>query len=249
MSHFNRRRKAMEGRRCLRGLLGVGALLTMLVTPALATTYVENFDYPDGTNLNGTGGWTGAAGSQIMVYGSKAVLTYDNAFRGTTLTQTLATPISANTIWWHASVEFPNAGSGGNAFDLRLEDASGNAFARWYGGSTWERPRIGDLGIVLGNALLTGPDVWNDLLVVIDTVAKTSTFSLNGATLGTLNYATSGAGNTVGRIRMGFQNATTTQNGDQKYYDSIWVTDVPEPATMGLLVLGALFVSRRRART
>jgi hypothetical protein len=187
--------------------------------------YDEAFSYPD-ASLNGVGGWTGSTGSQIMLSGQKAVLTYDNNYRGTTLTRVLPTPVSGNTILWHASVQYTGTGSGGNAFDLRLEDTAGNAFARWYGGSSWERPRIGDGGCVLGNGILLGPGVWNDLLVTIDTVAKTSTFKVNDTVLGTLSYGgtcSAEPSNAVGRIRIGFQNAGTAQNGDTKLYDNIWV--------------------------
>jgi hypothetical protein len=189
--------------------------------------YDEAFSYyPDG-NLEGLGGWTGTTGSQITVSAQRALLTYNQDYHGTTITQVLPTPVSGNTILWHASVFSGGTAIDGNAFDLRLEDPQGNSFARWYGGAYWERPRIGDGSCVLGNAVLN-EGVWNDLLVTVDTVAKTSTFSLNGTVLGTLTYGGGCLGspepsNVVGRIRMGFQNAGTAQNGAIKYYDNIWV--------------------------
>jgi hypothetical protein len=235
----------------MRRVMGIGVVLALLVTPAMAS-FFDNFDSYTNGELVGQDGWTGTTGIAAVQNDGTLKLTYDDtkkpSVEGTGHVINNFTPVTGPVITWSVDVYAGgNTGQEGNAFDIQLNDAAGLNFARWYGGYNSDTPRIDGFGQVLPGVTLVA-NQWNSLKVVIDTVAKTSTFYHNNNNLGSLAYATNqpAIGAAATQVTIGLQNASTSKNGAYKFYDNLSVT--PEPATLGLLALGALFVSRRRAR-
>jgi hypothetical protein len=112
--------------------------------------------------------------------------------------------------------------------------------ARVYGTATSVRGRMGATGTVTSQYTVT--DVWHDIQVVIDTAANTSTFYLDGTLMGggVLPHSATNCGDVLGTVKI--ENIRTVA-GDFMYIDELYT---PEPATLGLLALGALFIGRRR---
>jgi len=238
-------------------VLAVLAMAAVIATPAAATTYFEPFDY-ENDDIIVCDGWTGPDGIPITVEGRTAKLLYtslDWATKGVQVT--LPTPIGGDMIYWCVRV-WVGGGTAGNVFDIQANDAAGLNFARWYGGYNSERPRInGYSGTQVGTGVTLVPNMWNQLCVYINTVTQQSTFYHNGTLVNTLPYLPNqpNIGNSVAKIYMGFQNASSDKVGSWKFYDDIWVSNtacyVPEPSSLlamsafGLGMLG--YIKRRRA--
>ena len=112
-------------------------------------------------------------------------------------------------------------------WSLWCDDPSGKNLARWYGGGTTARGRIGDSGIVTDLHPLTGN--WDTLIVKIEPALNTSEFFFNGASIGTLDHSSTGAGDSLGRLR--FETvANTGAAGHYLYFDDL---RVGEPLTPG----------------
>jgi hypothetical protein len=111
------------------------------------------------------------------------------------------------------------AGTGDIFWSIYLDDSASNNLARWYGSTRIARGRIG--GTITADMLLSGPDIWDDLYVEIDTAAKTSEFFFNGVSFGTLYQdATSGSG--VSTIRIERIDRPTT-SADSVCFDQLFV--------------------------
>ncbi len=164
-------------------------------TPAGGQCFSETFTYPDGS-LVGNRGWTGSAGSEVGVLSDAVKISGGSDNKEAV--QYVSCSGSGGVITAHVRVK---AGLGsGTLWGFWIDDANGNNLARWYGSGTTARPRIGGTSLVLDSANLTGG--WDDLSVRINTSANTSEFFLNGASLGTLNHSSTGAGDSVGRVML-----------------------------------------------
>src|SRR6185369_2901241 len=91
------------------------------------------------------------------------------------------------------------SGSGDFYWNIALDDPVGNNLARWYGGSTIARGRVGNT--ITPDMLLTGADAWDDLYIKLDTAANTSEFFYNGVSFGAISHGTMPA-STIGSIRL-----------------------------------------------
>ncbi len=80
------------------------------------------------------------------------------------------------------------AGSGDFFWNIAFDDYGGNNLARWYGGSTMARGRVG--GNITADMPLSGVGVWDDLYLKLDTVANTSEFFCNGISFGAISHGT-----------------------------------------------------------
>jgi len=159
--------------------------------------YQEEFAYTNG-NLNERGGWHGNATSQIVVEDqSGKVLGGSGSYDAT---QDLNPSCDGDgTI---AAVELKiKRGAGANTFwNVWIDDAAGNNLARWYGSGGSVRGRIGTGGLVTTTQSLTGE--WDTLYVKINFSTNVSEFFFNGANIGSLDHSGTGAGDSIGRIRI-----------------------------------------------
>ncbi len=231
----------------MRQALGIGVVMTMLVTPAMAS-FFDNFDNYANGNLYGQGTWDkGNSTSWIQVENGMVKIVGGDTGSGDRTVGSEAMTGLTGTIY----VEFDilkattDAGTSWSVFADDDGTPDGN-LARAYGRGGTVRGRIDGQGIVTGeDPLATG---WNHIQIVIDTAANTDTFYKNGVLLsGTNPISHAGyAGDVLQRISFHKVNP----GADTVYVDNLWVDNVPfpEPATLSLLALGALFVGRRRAR-
>jgi hypothetical protein len=118
-------------------------------------------------------------------------------------------------------------GTGDFFWSIYLDDSSGNNLARWYGGSRYARGRIGST--ITADMLFSGPDIWDDLYVEIDTVANTSEFFFNGVSYGALSHGATPAAS-IGAVRIE-RNDRPTASADAVYFDdlSIGAVDLTLP--------------------
>jgi len=227
----------------------MGVCLVVVFLGSSAHGYYETFTYPDGP-LAGNDGWT-AGGPAQHVLNQKAAVVYDGTLAGYTADVSVSIDPDGSGVW-SAGLKVQSIATSGNFWGILFEDAAGKNFARWYGGANTARPRIGPYGQVLPGQALTGG--WDELRVVIDTVAQTSTFYFNGANLGFLTYATNQPtiGTSLATIRIeqqGNVGTTAVPQGTTIYLDDLWaMSGVPEPAALALFALPAVLAMLRRRR-
>lgn len=191
--------------------------------------FADSFDYPDGS-LNGNDGWGGSATTQIAVengsvkivggagsYDAIHMITCDDQGTGVTGVRVRIKRGSGSTGIW----------------SFWIDDTSSKNLARWFGNGTTARGRIASGSQVTGVQTLTGG--WDDLYVRIDFNANTSQFFFNGTSLGTLSHAETGAGDSIGRIRLE-RTDSSSGSGQYVYLDdiSVGLADAKAPsATIG----------------
>jgi hypothetical protein len=108
-------------------------------------------------------------------------------------------------------------GPGDFFWNIAFDDPGGNNLARWYGGSTIARGRVG--GSITADIPFSGAGVWDDLYLKIDTVAKTSEFFFNGVSFGAISHGTTAA-NVIGSIRIERLDRASAMN-DEISFDSL----------------------------
>jgi hypothetical protein len=231
----------------LKSVLFACALLAFMTTRALAVAWSDSFDsYIAGRGLGGQDGWTGSTTGAIDVV-SWPYYSFPNSVR---VTGGLTSVDAMNDIPDEAGVGgivaagFKIQGSlstpGDTTWFVEFLDPTGNSLARFYGTGGSVRGRIDGTANVTGVINLGGLGTWDDLKVVIDTVANTSSFYFNGVLMGAA-LPHSPAGDVVGSVkieRIGNVNNPT----DRVYLDDIYV---PEPTTLALLGLGGLLLRPR----
>ncbi|MDO8683460.1 MAG: carbohydrate-binding protein, partial [Armatimonadota bacterium] len=118
-------------------------------------------------------------------------------------------------------------------WSLYINDPSDNNLARWYGGGMSARPRIGGSNDLLLNPVtLTGGGIWDDLEVRINTTTNIDEFFFNGTSLGTLSHASTGAGNTVGKISIQHTDNINAA-GHYMYFDNIIIVESQDTVAPG----------------
>lgn len=161
----------------------------VMAAPVSGQCFSERFTYPNG-ELAGNRSWEGSAHFQVLSDAVKISGGPDN------VTVVHPATCSGSVIEAHIRVK---AGSGTSTlWGFWVDDANGNNLARWYGSGTTARPRIAGTHLVLEPIQLTGG--WDDLAVRINTAANTTDFYANGAFLGTLSHASTGAGDSAARV-------------------------------------------------
>ena len=183
--------------------------------------------YPNG-NLNGNGGWSGSAASQIAVEnelvkvsgGAGAV----DAIQGVSCGSLVGNQVA---VW--AKIK---KGAGSTIFwNLTIDDSSGKNFGRWFGNGMLARGRIGSGSQQTASQGLSGG--WDCLFMKIDFAANTTQFFFNGASLGSYSHTETGAGDALGRIR--FERLDSGgASGQYVYFDDVQVavpdTTAPSPS-------------------
>jgi hypothetical protein len=181
--------------------------VTLHVIPTAC--FWEPFDYYDGVlTTMGIANWSGNATNQVVVE--------DGALRilggGGQVSATHAVSCAGSNSVIAAQIKIrKGAGSGDFFWNIAFDDPGGNNLARWYGGSTIARGRVGNS--ITADMLLIGANVWDDLYVVLDTVANTSEFFFNGVSFGAIPHSAT-ALNTIGSIRLERLDRSSAANDD-----------------------------------
>lgn len=175
----------------------------------------EPFTYYDG-NLTTMGGanWTGIAANEAAA--ENGALKLSGGSGTVTASRTVSCAGANNVIVAEIKVR-GGTGTGDFFWSIYLDDSSGNNFARWYGGSRHARGRIGST--ITADMVFSGPDVWDDLYVEIDTVANTSEFFFNGISFGALSHGATPAAS-IGAVRIE-RNDRPTAAADAIYFDDL----------------------------
>jgi len=170
---------------------------------------IERFNYPVDSNLNGNGGWSGTAGTEIKIVPQPAGDAYPPgqycvSIAGGAGSRDAAVSMSysgtGGIIWVHFLIRGNPSTPAGATWRVWLDDTSGNNLACWVGTSSTCTGTIG------GSTPATAESSFyhwgfNDFCCKIDTNANTSEFFLNYFSIGTLNHG-SAPGNSLGRVRL-----------------------------------------------
>jgi len=183
----------------------------------------EPFSYYDG-NLTtmGSVNWSGSATNQILL--EDGALKIVGGAGAVSATHPVSCGGSNGLMAVHAKVR-QGTGRGDFFWNIAVDDSAGNNLARWYGGSTLARGRVG--GTVTDDMVLSGAATWDDLYIAIDSAANTSEFFFNGTSFGRIDHGTA-AGNTVGAIRLERLDRLSAAS-DDVHLDDLCVGDV-DPA-------------------
>jgi hypothetical protein len=233
-----------------------------LTLNANAAVFTDNFDSYSAGALGGQGAWTGAQPGRIDVVAGGGVggtngvqITGLGLSGGNLLTQQTIPAVTGNLITITFNVKGGTQGSALTMWNIYFKDASNNDMARVYLGSGIIRGRTAVAPVITGDTALSANGLWDTVKVVVDTVAKTCSYSLslNGgpfnpfAGTSTLGYA--GGGTQIEKIVWeATQGTSSGVDGLVISFDNLSL--VPEPTTLGLLALGMMgFVSRRKVTT
>lgn len=180
-----------------------------------AVCFWEPFDYYAG-NLTTMGGanWSGTATTELQV--ESAALRIPGG--GGVFSATHAVGCAGSNGLIAAQIKIrKGAGTGDFFWNIALDDSGGNNLARWYGGSTIARGRVGNN--ITADMMLTGADIWDDLYLKLDTAANTSEFFFNGVSFGVIPHGTMPL-NSVGSIRLERLDRASAVN-DSIHFDSL----------------------------
>jgi len=220
----------------MRQALGIGVVMAMLVTPAMAS-FFDSFSYPDGP-LGGNDGWSASTATITVQSGAVKIA---GGTAGNTVNDIADQTGGVITVGF----QWKNGVGDSSLWNVLFDDSAGVNLARYYGTATSVRGRMGGTGTVT-DPVTVNDNAWHNLKIVIDTVANSSTFYLDGGLLpgpNPLPHSATGAGDILGSIKI---DCWAPGANDSVLIDNLYT---PEPATLALLALGALFVGRRRART
>jgi hypothetical protein len=189
-------------------------IITVKLHVIPAACFWEPFAYYDG-NLTtmGSANWSGSATNQIVaergelrILGGAGVVSATHAVACAGSNRIIAAQMKIRR----------GAGSGDFFWNIAIDDASGNNLARWYGGSTIARGRIGNS--ITADMNLTGPNTWDDLFIRVNTLANTSEFFFNGIPYGTISHGVT-PGDSVGSIRLERLDRLSAANDDIHFDD------------------------------
>ena len=177
----------------------------------------EPFDYYDGNlTLMGSANWSGSATNQLVAQGGGLKIIGGGGVVSATRTVNCA----GSNGFIAAQIKIKkSAGSGDFFWNIAFDDSGGNNLARWYGGSTIARGRVG--GNITPDMRLTGTEDWDDLYVKLDTAANTSEFFFNATSFGVISHGTTPS-NTVGSVRLERLDRSSA-NGDIISFDNLTI--------------------------
>ncbi len=176
-------------------------MVSILLHVVPASCFRDSFSYYDGDlTVMGGASWSGSATSQIVVQNDALEVVGGGGAASAADAVLCGGPDGL--IGVRLKIQ-KGAGTGDFFWNLAIDDDSGSSstgnFARWYGGSTIARGRVGTT--ITGDLILSGGGAWDDLYVRIDAAANTSEFFFNGESHGTISHGT-GPGSEVGAIRI-----------------------------------------------
>ncbi len=229
----------------------IAAILCIAAAPLFAAGS-DGFAYPDG-NLYGNGDWVkGNATSWIQVNAGRIEVKGGDTGSGRSTGNIVIGQGMTGVVVVDVQVMGDGVG-GSTTWGLCVDDstkadfADGN-LAKWYGTTNNARGRIDGTANVTGAYDLSGPGVWDNLRMILNTNAGTVEFFLNGASIGTLNNGLPGAA--IGRVS--FQQISNANGaGKSIFLDNLSVQVVPEPsslAALGVFAAGLAGFVRRRTR-
>jgi hypothetical protein len=190
------------------------AVTVHVVPPAC---FYEPFAYYDGNLATfGSANWSGSASNEIQT--ESGALKLLGGAGVVSVSHPLACAGSNGIIAAQIKIK-RGAGTGDFFWNIAFDDPAGNNLARWYGGSTIARGRVGNN--ITTDMNLTGGVTWDDLYVKIDTAANTSEFFFNGSSFGSISHGTTPA-NTIGTIRLERLDRASAV-GDAIYFDKLTV--------------------------
>jgi hypothetical protein len=186
--------------------------------------YADDFTYPY-SNLRGNGIWTnGAAAAEIQAWVGGTVKIIGGSSAAECYGSVQSCSGVGGVIWVRIQAK---KGSGTSTmWSFYIDDAAGNRLARWYGAGTTAKGRIGTTSLVTADRNLTGPTAWDNLDAKIYTATNQTEFFFNGSSLGTLDHSSTGAGDTVGRLK--FERIYNSAAGEYIYLDNLSV-GAPSP--------------------
>jgi hypothetical protein len=189
--------------------------IKLRVIPAVC--FWEPFAYYDG-NLTtmGSASWAGSATNQLLVG--------DNALKiigggGLVSAAHSLSCAGSNRLIAAQTKIRRGAGSGDFFWNIAIDDAAGNNLARWYGGSTIARGRIGNS--ITADMILGGESASDDLYILINTASNVSEFFFNGASFGAISHGAT-PGESVGSIRVERLDRLSAAN-DSIYFDNLTI--------------------------
>jgi len=235
----------------MKRLILVGILAALLAAPAMALEiwFEDDFEaYADGTRLRLCAPkWMGGTGPENYVYndpqGDNAVRLKGNSGTGAASDATNTVSVAnlsagkMQLLRFTLQSDLAYQGNVGNHLTVMLNNEFGNEMGRWYGWSSAVTPRYDG---VIGSAVDITDGAIHTFEILYDPATGDAQWLHNGGLQWTYNI---GAGQACERVWV--QDVARGAN------DYVWLDDVvigtPEPATLALLGLGALFLRRRRA--
>jgi hypothetical protein len=199
----------------------------------------EPFDFYDGNlTLMGAAKWSGTASNELQV--QNRVLKIFGGSGAVSASHMVNCTGSNGLIGAQIKIQ-KGVGTGDFFWNIAFDDPAGNNLARWYGGSTIARGRVG--GSITADIPFSGPGVWDDLYLKLDTEAKTSEFFFNGVSFGAIPHGNT-ASNVIGSIRIERLDRASAMN-DEISFDSLGIgaLDATPPRLTATRVGNAVVVS------
>ncbi|MDO8588392.1 MAG: PKD domain-containing protein [Armatimonadota bacterium] len=203
---------------------GLSSARKAKVTVCSPACYSDKFAYADG-NLNGNGGWSGTASSQITIENQTVKISGGAgsfyAARGVAC-EAISGVLSV-------SVNVKRGSSGDSLWNFYIDDPAGKNIARWWhsGWTVQGCVGAGNQDTPLQN--LSG--YWDNLRVDIYPASKDCKFYLNSQFIGKLNYTETGASGAIGSLKFERLDDSGAE-GEWVHFDDlavIGVYGVPSP--------------------
>jgi hypothetical protein len=199
----------------------------------------EPFDFYDG-NLTqmGSANWSGSATNQLQT--ESGVLKFVGGGGQVNATHPVNCAGSNGLIVAQIKIK-KGIGTGDFFWNIAFDDPGGNNLARWYGGSTIARGRVGNN--ITADMLLTGVDRWDDLYLKLDAAANTSEFFFNGISFGVISHGTTPS-NAVGSVRLERLDRASAANDEIRFDNLILgAPDITPPRLIATRPASALELS------
>lgn len=236
-------------RKSIRGLITAAAFFGA-VSLANAQGFIDNFDSYTLGSIHGQGGWEGWTG----IAGAAGTVSTLQASSGTQSLQLVAgndtvRPFSGVTsgLWTLSMQQYVPGASSGSSWIITMNSYPTSL--------NWSAQILADFsagvigvfdgaGTQQGSTLSLIKDQWVDIRLEINLDANSVSSYYNNSLIGTHTWQSGGLNQLQALDLYPDEGATTAQVGSV-FYDNVQLTLVPEPSTIGLLLLGGLAVLYR----